>query len=55
MYMSVKPSSNSRGKPLGRWTDMVKEYICKRSATKEGAFNKQGVCLWIGKGRLDAA
>ncbi len=28
--------SNSRGRPLGRWRDGVKEYMCERGATRGG-------------------
>ncbi len=27
---------NSRGRPLGRWKNRVKEYMCERGATREG-------------------
>ncbi len=32
--------SNLRGKPLGRWKDRVKEYICENGATREGGLDQ---------------
>ncbi len=31
-YMSESVGPNSRGRPPGRWTDRVKEYLCERGA-----------------------
>ncbi len=30
MYMSESVGLNSTGRPLGRWRDRVKEYVCER-------------------------
>ncbi len=30
MYVSESVGSNSRGRPLGRWKDRVKEYMCEK-------------------------
>ncbi len=30
VYMSETVGPNSRGRPLGRWKDKVKEYMCER-------------------------
>lgn len=29
-----------RGRPLGRWKDMVKEYMCERSASSDKVFEQ---------------
>ncbi len=34
VYMSESVGANSRGRPLGRWRDRVKEYMCERGATR---------------------
>ncbi len=37
---------NSRGRPLGRWRDRVKEYMCERCATRvEGLDQVRRECL----------
>ncbi len=36
---------NSRGRPLGRWKDRIKEYMCEGES-----LNKQGGHIWIGRG-----
>ncbi len=33
-YVSEIVGPNSRGRPLGRWEDRVKEYMCERGATR---------------------
>ncbi len=38
-----------RGRPLGRWRDRVKEYMCGRGAILEG-WIKQGGSVWTGRG-----
>ena len=30
VYVSETESSNQQGRPLGRWKDRVKEYMCER-------------------------
>ncbi len=30
VYVSKTVGPNSRGRPLGRWRDRVKEYMCER-------------------------
>ncbi len=37
-----------RGRPLGRWRDRVKEYMCERGATR--GWIKQGGSVWTGRG-----
>ncbi len=34
LYMSESVGPNSRGRPLQRWRDRVKEYLCERGATR---------------------
>ncbi len=41
---------NSRGRPLGRWKDRVKEYMCERVLLEREGLNKQGGSVWIGRG-----
>ncbi len=36
VYVSEIECPNRRGRPLGRWKDMVKEYVSERGATREG-------------------
>ncbi len=36
VYVSESVDPNSRGRTLGRWRDRVKEYMCKRGATRRG-------------------
>ncbi len=31
---------NSRGRPLGRWKDRVKEYMCVRGTARRGRFEQ---------------
>ncbi len=50
VYVSENGGSNSRGWPLGRWKDRVKEYMCERGATSWGGLNKHGMNVWIGTG-----
>ncbi len=42
VHMSEIVGPSSRERPLGRWKDRVKEYMCERGATREGRLNKQG-------------
>ncbi len=42
-----------RGRPLGRWRDRVKEYMCERGATRRAGLDqasKEGV---FGQGEVD--
>ncbi len=42
---------NSRGRPVGRWRDRVKEYMCERGATRGGeSWIKQEGSAWTGRG-----
>ncbi len=43
--MSESVDPNSRGRPLGRWRDRVKEYMCERGAARGGraGSSKEGV------------
>ncbi len=36
VYVSESVSPDSRGKPLGRWRDRVKEYMCERVLPEGG-------------------
>ncbi len=38
-YMSESVGLNSRGRPLGRWRDKLKEYLCERGATRRGGLD----------------
>ncbi len=50
VYMSESVGPNSRGMPLGRWRDGVKEYMCEREMLAEGeSWIKQGGSAWIGR------
>ncbi len=40
VYVSKTEGPNSRGRPLGRWKDRVKEYMSERGATRT---SKEGV------------
>ncbi len=40
VYMSESVGPNSRGRPLGRWRDRVKEYMCERGATRRGGLDQ---------------
>ncbi len=46
VYMSESVGPNSRGRPLVRWRDRVKEYMCERGATRGGGLDQgRGECL----------
>ncbi len=36
VYVSEIEGSSRRGRPLGRWKDRVKEYMCDRGACRGG-------------------
>ncbi len=41
VYMSESVGPNSRGRPLVRWMDRMKEYMCERrraGSSKDGVF-----------------
>ncbi len=40
VYVSESVGPNSRGRPLGRWRDRVKEYMCERGATSGGGLDQ---------------
>ncbi len=40
VYMSESEGPNSRGRPLGRWRDRVKEYMYERGATGGGELDQ---------------
>ncbi len=52
VYMSEGVGPNSRGRPLVRWRDRVKEYTCERGATRGGraGSSKEGV---FGQGEVE--
>ncbi len=43
VYVSEIVGPNSRERPLGRWRDRVKEYMCERGATRMAGSSKEGV------------
>ncbi len=45
VYVSESVGPNSRGRPLRRQRERVKEYICVRGVLLEG-LNKQGESVW---------
>ncbi len=52
VYVSETVGPNSKGRPLGRWKDRVKKYMCERGATRRGEFEQaEGV---FGKGDVEA-
>ncbi len=48
--MSETVGPNSKGRPLDRWKDWVKEYMCERGATRGGGFEQTRREFWIGRG-----
>ncbi len=55
VYMSESVVPNIRGRPLGRWRDKVKEYMCERGATWGGGLDQaKRECLDGEKWRLYA-
>ncbi len=40
VYVSESVGPSSRGRPLGRWRDRVKEYKCERGATRGGGLDQ---------------
>ncbi len=40
MYVSEIVGPNSIGRPLGRWMERIKEYMCERSATRMVMFEQ---------------
>ncbi len=40
VYMSESVGPNSRGRPLGRWRDIVKGYMCERGASRGRGLNQ---------------
>ncbi len=52
VYMSESVDPNSRERPLVRYRDRVKEYMCERDATRGwggGGWIKQEGSVWIGR------
>ncbi len=49
VYMSESMGPDSRRRPLGRWRDRVKEYMCERGATRGKGWIKQR-SVWTGRG-----
>ncbi len=45
VYMSESVGPRSRGRPLVRWRDRVKEYMCERGATRGGLDQVRRECL----------
>ncbi len=45
VYMNEIVGPDSRGRPLRRWKDRVKEYMCERGATKRGGLQARRECL----------
>ncbi len=47
VYVSEIVGPNSRGRPLQRWKNRVKEYMCESGATRGGGLDQaSGVCGW---------
>ena len=40
VYVSELEGSNQRGRPLGRWRDKVKEYMCDRGDNRGGGLEQ---------------
>ena len=40
VYMSEVGGTGRRGRPLGRWRDRVKEYVCERTDNRVGGFEQ---------------
>ncbi len=40
VYVSESVGPNSRGRPLVRWRDRVKEYMCERGAARGGGLDQ---------------
>ncbi len=40
MYTSESVGTSSRGRPLGKWRDGVKEYMSERGATRGGGLDQ---------------
>ena len=40
VYVSDLEGSNQRGRPLGRWRDRVKEYMCERGDSRGGGLER---------------
>ena len=40
VYVSELDGSNQRGRPLGRWKDKVKEYMCERGDSRGGRLDQ---------------
>ncbi len=55
VYVSEMVGPNSRGRPLGRWKDRVKEHRCGRVLQEGEGLNKEGGSIWIGRGRSSSA
>ncbi len=50
VYMSESVGPTSRGRPLGRWRDRVKEYLCERCYHGGEGWIKQRGSAWTGRG-----
>ncbi len=46
VYRSSDEGTNRRGRPLRRWEDRVKEYVCERGET---GWSGQDGSAWIGR------
>ncbi len=40
VHVSESVGPNRRGRPLWRWRDRLKEYMCERGATREGGLDQ---------------
>ncbi len=49
VHVSEIVGPSSRERPLGRWKDRVKEYVCVKKVLMEGV-SKQGGSFWTGRG-----
>ncbi len=51
VYFSESESSNLSGRPLGRWRDKVKEYMCEGDKVRRGGLVVKVTVMLIKKGR----
>ncbi len=53
VYLSKSVGPNNRGRPLEKWKDRVKDYMCERGATRGGGLDQaRRECLNREKWRL---
>ncbi len=45
VYLSSVQAPNTRGRPLGRWEDTVKQYLCEKGVRGNGLEWKRRECM----------